>query len=96
MNFIIRNQAQIANKYLRFAKWKIRKLSRKFGDIIYTEIYVKKIANSPSLYDVTVKMGVPGPDIVVSARSRNLNDLMSELSLRMKRQLRKANQRKNG
>ena len=89
MEFIIRNQAGIANKYLRFAKWKIRKLSRKYGELIYSEIYVKSISQKPKMYDVTVKMGVPGPDIVVSARSENLNELWSELSLKMKRQLRK-------
>ena len=95
MKFIIRNQAQIANKYLRFAKWKIRKLSNKFGKIIYTEIYVQQIAHSPAQYAVTVKMGVPGPDIVVSARSQNLKELMSDLALKIKRHLIKANQRKS-
>lgn len=89
MKFVIRNQARISNKYLRFAKWKIRKLSRKFGDILYSEIYVKQVSSSPSTYAVTVKMGIPGPDIVVSAQSSNLNMLWSELSQKMKRQLRK-------
>jgi ribosome-associated translation inhibitor RaiA len=95
MKFIIRNQASIANKYLRFAKWKIRKLSRKFGEVIYSEIYVKQVTNNPATYAVTVKMGVPGPDIVVSAQSSNLNMLWSELSQKMKRQLRGYNSRRN-
>ncbi len=89
MNFIIRNQADIANKYIRFAKWKIRKLSRKFGTLIYSEIYVNKVSAKPAMYDVTVKMGIPGPDIIVSAKSDNLNKLWAELSRKMKRQLRK-------
>lgn len=95
MKFVIRNQANISNKYLRFAKWKIRKLSRKFGEILYSEIYVKQVARSPSTYQVTVKMGIPGPDIVVSAKSSNLNKLWSELSQKMKRKLRKASSRSN-
>lgn len=94
MKFIIRNQAQIANKYLRFAKWKIRKLSRKFGEILYTEIYVKQVAKNPTIYDVTVKMGVPGPDIIVSSRSEDLKLIMSELSAKIKRKIRKTNQRR--
>ena len=89
MNFIIRNQAKIANKYLRFAKWKIRKLSAKYGQLVYGEIYVKSISQKPKMYDVTIKLGVPGPDIIVSARSGNLNELWAELSSKMKRQLRK-------
>lgn len=89
MKIIVRNNAKIANKYLRFAKWKIRKLSRKFGDLVYSEIYVKQISNSPAIYDVTVKLGVAGPDIIVSSRSSNLNKLWSDLSQKMKRQMRK-------
>jgi ribosome-associated translation inhibitor RaiA len=90
MKFIIRNQAGIANKYVRFAKWKIRNLSAKFRELIYSEIYIKKISEKPEIYDATVKMGVPGYDVVVSARSENLNHLWSELSAKMKRQLRKS------
>lgn len=89
MKFVVRNQADIANKYIRFAKWKIRKLSRKFGDLIYSEIYINEISYSPKVYSVTVKMGVPGPDIIVSSKSNNLNQLWAELSMKMKRQLRK-------
>ncbi len=95
MRFIIRNQARIANKYLRFAKWKIRSLDRKFGQLIYTEIYINKISSSPDTYESTIKLGVPGPDIVVSAKSTNLNELWAILSSKMKRQLSKyANQNK--
>ena len=91
MKFTIRNQAGISKKYIRFAKWKIRRLSRKFRDIIYSEIYIKQVSKSPELYAVTVKMGVPGPDIIVSAESNNLNSLWQELSSKIKRQLRKSN-----
>jgi len=95
MKFVIRNQARISNKYLRFAKWKIRSLNRKYGHLLYSEIYVKEISVSPKLYAVTVKMGVPGPDIVVSSQSANLKKLWAELSSKMKRQLRKYGQKKN-
>lgn len=93
MKFIIRNNARIANKYIRFAKWKIRKLSRRFGDVIYSEIYVKRVATSPDVFSVTIKMGVPGPDLIVSAKSDNLRELWSILSAKMKRQIRKFNSR---
>jgi len=93
MKFTIRNQAAIANKYLRFAKWKIRKLSGKFGKVLYSDIFVKQVAQNPNLYYVTVKLGIPGPDIVVSAKAHNLNELWAELSSKIKRQLRKANKR---
>ena len=92
MKFIIRNQAQIANKYIRFAKWKIRKLNKKFSAIEYSEIYIKEEGNSPKMYLATVRLGVPGPDIILSDKSSNLNKLWSNLSHKMKRQLRKLNE----
>ena len=89
MKFVIRNQAGISNKYIRFAKWKIRKLSGKFSELRYSEVYIKKISTLPAVYATTVKLGVAGSDIVVSAESMNLRQLWSKLSSKMKRQLRK-------
>lgn len=95
MKFVIRNQAKIANKYVRFAKWKILRLSRRFGELVYSEIYVKKVSVKPAIYKVTVKMGVAGPDIVVSDQSSNLKELWSNLSQKLKRQLRKYSSKRN-
>jgi ribosome-associated translation inhibitor RaiA len=89
MKFIIRNQAGVPNKYLRFAKWKIRKLSEKYKRLIYTEIYVKRLSKNREQYEIIIKLGVPGPDIIVSTKSSSLNQAWSELSSKMKRQLRK-------
>ena len=94
MKFIIRNNANIANKYIRFAKWKIRKLSGKFSQLIYSEIYINKLSHTRSMYVVTVKLGVAGKDIVVSHKSDNLKELWSVLSMKIKRQLRKYNAKK--
>lgn len=87
MKFIIRNQAGIANKYIRFAKWKILKLSRKYHELIYSEIYIKNISNKPTQYEIKVKLGIPGPDIILSTKSDNLKTAWAELSAKMKRQL---------
>lgn len=95
MKFVIRNQAKISNKYVRFAKWKIRKLSRKFGEALYSEIYIKQISATPALYAVTIKMGIPGPDIIVSAQSSNLRSLWSDISQKLKRQMRNTTSKKN-
>lgn len=89
MEFVVSNQAQISNKNIRFAKWKILKLSRRFCEILYSEIYIVKMSEVPLVYKTTIKLGVPGPDIIVSATSDNLNEMWAELSAKMKRQLRK-------
>lgn len=89
MKFVIRNQAGISKKYIRFAKWKIRKLSSKFSNLASSDVFIKQISSMPPVYATTVRLGVPGSDIIVSAESMNLNQLWSELSSKMKRQLRK-------
>ncbi len=89
MKIVIRNQANVSNKYIRFAKWKIFKYSRKYNKLVYAEVYIKKISIKPEVYNITVRLGVPGPDIVVSSTSDNLKSLWSDLSSKMKRQLRK-------
>lgn len=94
MKFVIRNQAGISNKYIRFAKWKIRKLSAKFSSFGSSEVFIKQISSTPPVYATTIRLGVPGSDIIVSAESMNLNQLWSELSAKMKRQLRKYSSKK--
>lgn len=91
MEFIIRNQAAVPNKYLRFAKWKILKLSRKYQKLIYSEIYIKSTSSKPEQYEITIKMGVPGPDIVVSSKAGSLKSAWAELSAKIKRQLNRYN-----
>lgn len=89
MKFIIRNQAQIANKYIRFAKWKIRGLNRKFNKIQYSEIFIKSEGNNPVVYQATIRLGVPGYDIILNEKSPNLQQLWSRMAQKIKTQLRK-------
>ncbi len=95
MKFIVRNHAKVANKYIRFAKWKLRRLNEKFNSIIYSEIFIKKEGKNPELYLATLKLGVPGPDIIISASSTDLNGLWAEISAKTKRQLRKYSDKRN-
>lgn len=92
MKFIVRNQAHISNKYIRFAKWKIRNLNRKFNNLLYSEIYVKQASSNPPIYETTLKLGVSGPDIIVSAKSDNLKKMWADLSIKIKRQHRRHNE----
>ena len=94
MKFIIRNQAEVPKKYLRFAKWKILKLSRKYQKLLYSEIYIKRISIKPEHYKITIKMGIPGPDIVVSTKSTGLKSAWADLSAKIKSQLSKRNKLK--
>lgn len=95
MKFIIRNQAQIANSYIRYVQWKIRKLNNKFGQLIYAEVYVQQTGSTPNTYQANLKLGVPGPDIIVSAKSKDLNELWCKVLKKTERQLRKIAERKS-
>ena len=94
MKFIVRNQTIISNKYIRVAMWKIRKLSRKFEDVLSAEIYVKKVSTNPEINKAVINLGIPGPDLIVSTESNNLNDLWAELLSKINRQLRKYSSKK--
>ena len=75
MEILVRNNAGIPSKYIRLLKWRIRKTQEKFGSIIYTEVYISKEGNSKPLYSATIKIGVPGNDIILRHRSTDLKKL---------------------
>jgi hypothetical protein len=75
MNIIVRNQAQIPNKYIRFAQWKLRQLDKKFNQLLYTVIYISKEGQYTPTYAATIKLGIPGNDMVIKTKSKNLNIL---------------------
>ncbi len=93
MKFVVRNQARISNKYVRFLKWKLYRLNEKFKKIVYSEIYIKQESHHPALYAVTVKLGIPGHDIVINERSGDLKHLWVSLAKNIKRQMIKHNKR---
>ena len=89
MEIEIRNQANIPNKYLRFAKWKIRKIKRKFDQLLYTEIFISKEGSKVSEYKAVIRLGIPGNDIILTNQDVNLKQLWSQSMKDMERYLRK-------
>jgi ribosome-associated translation inhibitor RaiA len=94
MRFEVRNRAGIANKYIRFAKWKIRKHCSRFGDVLYAELYVSETGSRLKTYNVVIKLGVPGPDIIIKSEHTDLGQLWASFSAKIKRQLRKQGERR--
>ncbi len=81
MNLIVRNQAEIPNKYIRFIKWKIRTIDEKFNvNLLYAEVFVSKEGQNPTEYKSTIKLGIPGHDIILNNKSKNLKQLWSKSS----------------
>lgn len=78
MNVIIQNQANLPNKYVRFMKWKTHRLSEKFKHLIYAEIFLRSEGNSPTIYQVRLRLGIAGDDIIIKNQSSDLGELFRE------------------
>ena len=85
----VQNQANISNKYVRFAKWQAYKVKSKFDEMEYVEIFIKKNSSANPVYRLTLKIGVKGYDIVISAKNENLYSLFNDAYKTVIRQLRK-------
>ncbi len=72
MQINIRNNAQLANKYIRFTKWKFYRVKKKFEELLYVEVFLKSEGSNPKVYTATLRLGVPGNDIILSNKSENL------------------------
>lgn len=89
MQIIVRNNTQLANKYIRFIKWKIYRLKEKFDHLIYAEIHLNAEGHSPKQYISTIRLGVSGHDIILKNRSNNIKEVLSNLEKSAHRYLRK-------
>ena len=78
MKITVRNSAGIANKYVRLLKWKLYRLQRKFSDLHYAELFVKKEGSSNSIYEVVLRLGIPGQDIILKHQSTSPARLMAK------------------
>ena len=78
MKIIVRNSAGIPNKYLRLLKWKLYRLARRFEDLHYADIFVKKEGSGFSLYEAVLRLGVPGKDIILRHKSTSPLVLVTE------------------
>ena len=89
MTIKVRNQANIANKYVRFAKWKIRKIKAKFDQLLYAEVFITKEGHAVANYKAVVRLGVPGNDLILANTSQDLKQLWRDSLRDVERHLRK-------
>ncbi len=76
MKITIRNQTNLPNKYVRFIKWKLYNLGRKFRDLHYAELFLKEEGQNPIVYLASIRLGVPGYDIVYKHKKKRIEDLL--------------------
>ncbi len=76
MRIQINNKTSIPNKHIRFIKWKIYRLQEKFKQLHYAEIFLRSEGNRPKVYQVNVRLGVTGSDIIIKNRSEDISQLL--------------------
>lgn len=89
MRITIRNKAQLSNKILRFIKWKIYSIGKKFQDLIYVEVFLNSEGQSPRTFIATLKLGIKGHDIILQNKSENLGELLQKTTQSVHRYLAK-------
>ena len=77
MKITVQNTAQIANKHVRRLKWYIYQLSEKFSHLIYAIVHIKQEGVGSPMYEVSLQLGLSGPDIIIKNRSDNIEELVS-------------------
>ena len=77
MKIIVRNVAEVPNKYIRHLKYKLYALKEKFADILYAQVFLTKEGNGPIEYTLKLVIGLPGPDLVFNQRSSNIGQLVN-------------------
>ena len=77
MKITVQNTADIANKHIRRLKWYLYQLSEKFSHLIYAVVHIKQEGVTTPTYEVSMQLGISGPDIIIKNRSTDINELVS-------------------
>ena len=79
MKIEINNKASIANKYIRFLKWRLFKSKERFDGLKRAIVYVKSEGKSKKEYVLTVKLWIGSEMIVLKRKSNELNKLLKNI-----------------
>jgi len=79
MRVIVRNIAEVPNKYVKLLKWKMYNLSEKFKDLIYIEAFINSEGRKPTEYQLKLRLGIPGHDIIITKKLDNLEKCIHQI-----------------
>lgn len=87
MKIIIRNNADLPNKYIRFIKWKYLNIKAKFQQLLYVEVYLNSEGQNPKTYIANIRLGIPGNDIIIQNKSEDLKEVLRKTTNAVHRSL---------
>ena len=76
MKITVQNNTNVSNKYVRKLKWYLYQLAEKFNHLIYAIIHIKQEGSAIPVYEVSVQIGMPGPDVIIKNKSSNIEELV--------------------
>ena len=77
MKITVQNNTDAPNRYVRKLKWHLYNLAEKFNHLMYAIIHINKEGNKNPIYQVSLQIGVSGPDVIIKNRSSNLEELIN-------------------
>lgn len=89
MKVSVRNNAKLSNKYVRFIKWRFYRIRKKFKNLLYVEVFLNTEGHSPKTYIANVRLGIPGDDIIIQNKSKNLTEVLRKTHAAVHRYLAK-------
>lgn len=95
MRITIRNNAGLSNKNIRFIKWKINSMRKKFNDLLYAEVHLNTEGQKPKTFKVNIRLGIEGHDIIIQNKSQHLGELFQKSTQSVHRYLAKHKTKKN-
>ncbi len=79
MKIVIQNNPGLSRKLLRFLKWKMYKLRRKFKKLISVHLHIDIEGSRTKEYRGVVRLGIKGGTILIKQRSEDPTALFHSL-----------------
>ncbi len=89
MKLMISNRAEIANKHIRFAKWKFYSIYEKFDILDQIDLFLDKEGSSLITYKAVLKIKANGKEKISSKKDSDLNKLLKNILATATRNIRK-------
>ncbi len=76
MKITAQNTTDLPNKYVRKLKWHLYQLSEKFKHLLYATIHIKQEGKGTPIYEISLQIGISGPDVIIKNKSSNIEELV--------------------
>lgn len=76
MKVVVKNNANVPGKYVRYIKWRLSRLKSKFNEITNAEVFFKKIGNSTQLYNIHININAKNNQYFVSKADLDLDKII--------------------